>query len=157
MEITSEQWTIYLERYEKLIYTISRKISGDLVFANLEDNYADLVVAAINSINGFHKKTGKSVDEMFDDPLFDKYTKTCLWNHKNNKGNQQEKKRPFFSKCNSIDHEVVAQQVCYSVSDTSIYTREKLKQLPEREQQALDIILETPDLLQPSGKINIRG
>jgi hypothetical protein len=39
--------------------------------ASVEDNYAELCVAALESINGFNKKTGKSFEEMFETKYID--------------------------------------------------------------------------------------
>tara|TARA_Y100000310_G_C20542426_1_gene743958 strand:+ start:363 stop:791 length:429 start_codon:yes stop_codon:yes gene_type:complete len=74
------------------MWTVARHISGDPVLADLETNYADLCVAALDSIRGFNKKTGESFGEMIDNILFDKYTKTVLWNYKNKKGNYLKKR-----------------------------------------------------------------
>ena len=82
IKITDEQWSIYLEKYDRLIWTIARKISGDDAVANVDDNYADLCVAAINSIVAYNKKTGIAVDEFLTTKLVDQYTKTVLWNLK---------------------------------------------------------------------------
>ena len=101
--VTSEQWDLYLKKYSSLIWTISHRISGDAMTASLEDNYADLCIAALESIEGFHKKTGKSVDEMFGMKLFDQYTKTCLWNQKAKKGIKLSERMKFRRRHISID------------------------------------------------------
>jgi len=163
IEISEEQWAEYQSRYGNLIKMISMRITGDRVLANSEDNVADLEVAALESIKGFHKKTGETVDQMFKNKLFDQYTKTCLWNHKNSKGIKQEKKRPFFSKCVSIDSAgeddppfSPLEMSHYDTSDITIYQGDKLGQLPDREQVVLKAILDDPSMLRASGKINIR-
>jgi len=92
--IDSKQWEMYEGKYGKLMHTISRSISGDAIVATWEDNYGDLCVAALDSIKGFSKKTGKSFDEMIGTKLFDQYTKTCLWHVKGNKGAKITKKYP---------------------------------------------------------------
>ena len=84
--LSSAQWQKYLDKYEKLMWMISRRISGDPVIADIETNYADLCVAALESVKGFNKKTGEDFDEMMENPLFNQYTKTVLWNAKNKKG-----------------------------------------------------------------------
>lgn len=84
--ITEEQWNRYDHLYGKLILMIAHRISGDIGLCSVEDNVANLQLAALNSIKGFTAKTGKTVDECFEDPLFDKYTKTVLWNCKNKIG-----------------------------------------------------------------------
>lgn len=85
------------------MWKISHRISGDGMIASLEDNYSDLCIAALESINGFHKKTGKTVDEMFEMKLFDQYTKTCLWTMKARKGVRLTDRMPFRNKHFSID------------------------------------------------------
>ena len=74
-QLTNEQWELYEKKYGRLMHTISYKISGDLAIATPEDNYSDLCIAALESIAGYHKKTGKTFDEAIDTKLFDQYTK----------------------------------------------------------------------------------
>ena len=103
--IDTNQWEMYEGKYGKLMHKISRSISGDPVIATLEDNYGDLCIAALDSIKGFNKKTGKSFDEMMGTKLFDQYTKTCLWHVKGNKGAKITKKYPVTKNMVSIsDH-----------------------------------------------------
>lgn len=100
--VTDEQWERYLDQYNGLLWTIARKISGDEIVASIEDNYADLCLAAIESIRGYELKTGKAFDEAFGEKLFDQYTKTVLWNRKNKKGLPLTKRMPFRNKHVSI-------------------------------------------------------
>ncbi len=105
MQLTNEQWQLYVSKYDKLIWTIARRISGDIAIASLEDNYADLCIAALGSIEGFLKKDcakGKTFEEIFEMKLFDQYTKTVLWNFKAKKGVPLTKKMPFRNKHVSI-------------------------------------------------------
>ena len=81
VKLTNEQWAQYEERYGKLMHTISMKISGDDAIANHEDNYSDLCVAAIESIDAFERKTGDDFEKAMNNKLFDQYTKTVLWNN----------------------------------------------------------------------------
>lgn len=104
-KLTNEQWTLYEERYGNLMHTISRKISGDDAIANHEDNYSDLCIAALESIDGFRKKTGEDFDTAINNKLFDQYTKTVLWNRKAKKGIPLTKKMEFRNKHYSIDQE----------------------------------------------------
>ena len=101
--IDNSEWAQYADRYEKLMWTVARNISGDRAIADLETNYADLCVAAIDSIRGFHKKTGESFEEMMGNILFDKYTKTVLWNYKNKKGNYLKKRYNINSSSVELD------------------------------------------------------
>lgn len=102
-KLTDEQWNRYLEKYEGLMWTISRKISGDLMTAHIEDNFSELTIAAIDSINSFQKLTGKSFDEAMEDKQFDQYTKTVLWNRKAKLGVPLTKRMPFRNKHFGID------------------------------------------------------
>ena len=73
------------------------------MLASIEDNFADLNIAALESINGFHKKTGQLFDEMITNKLFDQYTKTCLWTAKARKGIRLSERLPFRNKHISMD------------------------------------------------------
>jgi hypothetical protein len=103
IELTAEQWDLYLKKYKNLMWRISHLISGDYMLASIEDNFADLNIAAIESINGFHKKTGQVFDEMIKNKLFDQYTKTCLWTAKARKGIKLSERLPFRNNHLSID------------------------------------------------------
>jgi hypothetical protein len=105
MALTDEQWALYEERYGKLMRTIALKISGDDAIANPEDNYSDLCIAAIESINGFKNKTGMGFDEAINTKLFDAYTKTVLWNRKAKKGIPLSKRMDFRNKHLSLDYQ----------------------------------------------------
>lgn len=98
MKISPEQWELYEKKYGKLMWKIAHRISGDPMTASLEDNYSDLTIAAIESVRGFNKKTGKTFDEMFPLKLFDQYTKTCLWTMKAKKGIGLTERMPFRNK-----------------------------------------------------------
>ena len=102
-EVTNEQWELYEEKYGRLMHTISYKISGDLATATPEDNYSDLCIAALESISGYYKKTGKTFDEAINTKLFDQYTKTVLWNRKAKKGIPLTKRMDFRNKHISLD------------------------------------------------------
>lgn len=84
--LTEAQWQAYEKKYGKLMWCVARKIGLDPIAASPEDNYSDLVIAAMESILGFHKKTGLTFDQMIEEHAFNQYTKTCLWNLKNHKG-----------------------------------------------------------------------
>jgi len=103
MQINDNQWNLYFERYGKLMFTISRMMSGDLALAHPDDNMSDLKIAAIESIKGFNVKTGQNFEEMMENKLFDQYTKTVLWNRKNKIGVKLTKRMPFQNKMVSID------------------------------------------------------
>lgn len=102
------------------MWMISKRISGDPALANLEDNYSDLCVAAIESIKGFHAKTGETFDQMMSNKLFDQYTKTVLWNKKNKKGKGLTQRMPFINKVKSIGVLGVDEDTPFDIEDTSI-------------------------------------
>tara|TARA_Y100001951_G_scaffold86504_1_gene76921 strand:- start:367 stop:999 length:633 start_codon:yes stop_codon:yes gene_type:complete len=82
---------IISEKYDKLIWSIARKISGDVATSSLEDNYADLWLAAFEAVEGFTKQNDYAngpIEDWIETRPFDKYLKTCLWNKKNHKGKQ---------------------------------------------------------------------
>lgn len=101
--INDDDWLQYTDKYEALMWTVARNISGDRAIADVETNYADLCVAALDSIRGFHKKTGDNFEEMMNNNLFDKYTKTVLWNYKNKKGNYLKKRYSINSSSVELD------------------------------------------------------
>lgn len=88
-DFESEIHKVISEKYDRLIWTIAHKISGDFATSSLEDNYADLWLAAFEAIEGFTKQNNYAngpVERWIDTKPFDKYLKTCLWNKKNHKG-----------------------------------------------------------------------
>ncbi len=147
-----------MERYEKLIWKICHHISGDNAIANLEDNYQDLCIAALDAIRGFEKKTGEKVEDFLDSVLFGKYLKTCLWNHKNNKGAKIAKKYPLTKGTVPVfDNEEVLNLKGDEGSsvETSIFFQELKKDLDEEQRDCLKILLEGRDVFHSNGKINI--
>jgi len=92
ISLTDDEWELYLQKYGKLISYISHRINGDSAISSYDDNEAELKIAAIESIIGFNKLTDKSFEEMILAKEFDSYTKTVLWNYKNNKGNKIKNK-----------------------------------------------------------------
>lgn len=120
MELSSEDWVRYLGKYDKLMWMISKRISGDLMIASVEDNYSDLCVAALESIKAFNVKTGNTFDEMMSNKLFDQYTKTVLWNRKNKKGKILTQRMPFVNKVKSMGVLGVDEDTPFDIEDTSI-------------------------------------
>jgi hypothetical protein len=92
-------------------------ISGDGMIASIEDNHAELCLAALESINGFHKKTGKSFSEMFDSKHFDQYTKTCLWTSKARRGIDLSARMKFRNKHRYLGD--LQEDSDFDVADTS--------------------------------------
>jgi len=163
MQITNEQWALYEERYGKLMHTISMKISGDLALASHEDNYSDLTIAALESIDGFKKKTGQTFEEAMENKLFDQYTKTVLWNRKAKKGIPLSKKIPFRNKQVSLDvdagddsrgyHSLIPDtraQYDASAVDLDDFTKAQ----SENVQKVMNAILGDPNILSKDGTIN---
>ena len=156
--IDTNQWEMYEGKYGKLMHKISRSISGDPVIATLEDNYGDLCIAALDSIKGFNKKTGKSFDEMMGTKLFDQYTKTCLWHVKGNKGAKITKKYPVTKNMVSIsDHPEVFSLVsednyAVDVEDFLTVISEGFTQ-PERD--VVTAIVKNPEFISERGHVVI--
>ncbi len=159
-QLTNEQWELYETKYGRLMHTISLKISGDSAVANPEDNYSDLCVAALESISGFEKKTGKTFDEAIETKLFDQYTKTVLWNRKAKKGIPLTKRMGFRSKQISMDtpHSNIEESMWNLIPDTkssislsSIEFSEFLKEQPEDVQEVVSEILKNPEVISNQG------
>lgn len=162
INITSDQWELYLKKYSKLMWKISHRISGDAMTASLEDNYSDLCIAAIESINGFNKKTGKSFDEMITMKLFDQYTKTCLWTAKARKGVKLTERMPFRNRHISIDMMRDQDDVTFDVPDTSstaryadVEARDMYTRYDTRIQRLIDVLAKNPDLMTESGDLKV--
>ena len=153
--LTPSQWEKYEKQYKGLMYRITQLISGDVVVANPEDSYAELCLAALDSINGFYRKTGEDFDEMWENPLFDKYTKTCLWHSKNNRGKKISKKIPMLRKTFSMDHKHVDSQVFKVDTHSSLYFEDVRGSLGHDESKALDMIVESSKLLTSGGRVNV--
>tara|TARA_R100001509_G_scaffold51955_1_gene28422 strand:- start:846 stop:1439 length:594 start_codon:yes stop_codon:yes gene_type:complete len=164
IKLTDKQWALYEERYGKLMHTIAYKISGDEAIANHEDNYADLCVAALESIEGFKNKTGEDFDEAINNKLFDQYTKTVLWNRKAKKGIPLTKRMDFRNKQISLDYESSVpngfpgydyiedkkSQYDASAVDLQDFTDGQ----PEDVKTVINAILKNPGLLAKDGSIN---
>lgn len=120
--IKESTWLRYLQKYDGLLWKISRKISGDLAIANIEDNRSDLEVSALESINGYCKKNSITIDQFeadnhIESKLFDQYTKTVLWNSKNKKGKILSKKMKFRAANKSLEMEIEGEKV-FQLEDT---------------------------------------
>jgi hypothetical protein len=144
------------------MWTIAHRISGDTMTASLEDNFSDLSIAALESINGFHKKTGKSFDEMIDMKLFDQYTKTCLWTAKARKGVKLTERIPFRNKHHSIDSMKENYNYSFDVPDTSasaryatVYAKDMYDSYNKDIQKLIDVLSTNPDLMTESGDLKI--
>lgn len=143
------------------MHKISRMIGGDSIIASPEDNFSELCMAAIESINGFHKKTGKNFEEMFPLKLFDQYTKTCLWTTKARKGTPISNKMPFRNKHISMS-ETDDNDDPIEVPDTSSASHQSLMYITDvfdkvgpDEKKIMRAILEDPDVLTNDGFLNL--
>ena len=154
--LTEQQWIRYEEKFGGLMNKIAHNISGDNAICCHTDNYADLRVAALDSINGFHRKTGDTFDEMMENPLFTKYTKTCLWNCKNSKGAKIQKK---YGVTNAFSLMSPLGETAFEIEDESlkgsyvIYDVET--NLTKEEKRLLKLILNDPSALSKTGKVNV--
>ena len=166
IKLTNDQWALYEERYGRLMHTIAMKISGDEAIANHDDNYADLCMAALESIEGFKKKTGEEFDQAIDNKLFDQYTKTVLWNRKAKKGIPLSKKMDFRNKHLSMDQEMVgldgdSQGSHERIEDTrssfglsAIELEDFTESQPADVKKVINAILKDPGILSKEGIIN---
>ncbi len=104
IEIPSESWKNYLESYLPLMKMISYRVNGDYITCDKEDNLQDLCVSGLESLLTWKRKFPDSTfEEILEDPNFDKYTKTCLWNLKNKKGKNVTKKIFLYKNKISLD------------------------------------------------------
>lgn len=145
-------------------------ISGDPTISSLEDNYADIMLAALESINGFHKKTGMSFDEMFTTKFFDQYTKTCLWTAKARKGNGIKKNYPVTNKKISIavqesDTSSIGVNEAYVDTiegkqemnpETLLAYSEIFDNFTDEDTQLLKVISDNPDVISFSGRLKVK-
>lgn len=163
MQLTNEQWDKYVVKYGRLMKKISHMISGDTMLANAEDNYADLCIGALESIEGFHKKTGLSVDDMLESEMFDKYTKTCLWTTKARKGIAYTERMPFrnrhisFSELEGEDGSVfdIADTSALSRSEAMIEVNDMVNTYDYRVKRVINELRANPGLITENNKIKI--
>ena len=164
VELTDKEWALYEERYGKLMHTIAMKISGDDAIASHEDNYADLCVAALESIEGFEKKTGEKFKAAINNKLFDQYTKTVLWNRKAKKGIPLTKKMEFRNKHFSIDQDMIShdgERRLDNLEDTraqfdasSVDLNDFSNSQSEDVKKVIDAIVKNPGSLSKEGMFN---
>lgn len=156
--IPQEWWDQYLKKYERLMYKIAHMISGDPTICTIEDNFNDLCIAAIESVEGYRKMTKKKLDVLLTDKGFDQYTKTCLWRRKARKGLDVEKKRGI-RKCVPIvmDKEENGFDLSSLIDQNSSLTGLEIKDLfnvTEENKDILDVIIKNPSVLKNNGAFN---
>jgi len=170
IQLSEDQWNIYLKKYKNLMWKISHMISGDPTISSLEDNYSDIMLAALESINGFNKKTGMSFDEMMTTKYFDQYTKTCLWTAKARKGNGIKKNYPVTNKKVSIavqdsDASSISSDVAYIDTiegkddmnpDILLAYSEIFDNFSDDDTLLLKVISDNPDVISFSGRLKIK-
>lgn len=152
------------------MWKISHMISGDPTISSLDDNYADIMVAALESINGFNKKTGMTFDEMINTKYFDQYTKTCLWTAKARKGNGIKKNYPVTNKKVSLmvqdnNTSSITSDVAYVDTiegkdnmnpDILLAYSEIFDSLSDDDTKLLRVISDNPDVISFSGKLRVK-
>ncbi len=157
MTISSEQWELILNQYDRLFWKIAHRISGDNAISALEDNYQDICIAALNAVAGFEKKEGRKFDDFWGEIGFDKYIKTVVWNAKNSKGKQITKRYPLTKGVVSVfENEEVLNLEGHKATtvESPAIVRELSKQLDDEQKECVKMLLEDGSLIHPSGKIN---
>lgn len=152
-------WDQYLKKYERLMYKISHMISGDPTICTIEDNFGDLCIAAIESVEGFIKKTKRPLESLLTDKQFDQYTKTCLWKRKARKGLDIEKKRPIrkYVPLQKDDDEGNTYELSALVDKGSSFASIDIKDIfniTTHNKEVLDVIVNNPSVLKNNGTLN---
>lgn len=157
--ITNEEWAQYLVKYEGLLWKISHKISQDYAVADVDSNFADLVLAALESILGFHRLTGDNFEEMMKNIKFNQYTKTVLWNFKNKKGATITKNLAFsFHAVRlQLDHgDIIPCEKYMNFTENSLFIEELTSKFEGRlHTKCIKVINANPSLLTKEGKVNV--
>ena len=161
VEIASDDWELYQEKFGDLISFIAQRITGDPMCCDYEENMQDLYIAAINSINGYYKKNNitpadMAVRDVIECPLFKQYTKTVLWNAKNFKGNKATKYKNFMpASIDMIDNkdDLAIDDTSTIVDDDEVfdYFHNKFNQ---EERDLLSVLVANPNFVRENGTIN---
>jgi hypothetical protein len=161
VEIASDDWELYQEKFGDLISFIAQRITGDPMCCDYEENMQDLYIAAINSINGYYKKNNITTAEMavrdvIKCPLFKQYTKTVLWNAKNQKGNKATKYKNFMpASIDMIDNkdDLAVDDTSTIVDDDEVFNYFN-KKFNVEERELLSVLVANPDCVRDNGSIN---
>lgn len=144
------------------MWKIAHRISGDSMTASVEDNFSDLCIAALESINGFHKKTGKTFDEMIEMKLFDQYTKTCLWTAKARKGVKLTERMPFRKRHVSLNGLIDDKDIQFDIPDTSstakyarVDANDMIHSYDFNIKKLVKVLSENPEMMTESGDLKI--
>jgi hypothetical protein len=161
VEIASDDWELYQEKFGDLISFIAQRITGDPMCCDYEENMQDLYIAAINSINGYYKKNNitpadMAVRDVIECPLFKQYTKTVLWNAKNQKGNKATKYKNFMpASIDMIDNkdDLAVDDTSTIVDDDEVFNYFN-KKFNVEERELLSVLVANPDCVRDNGSIN---
>ena len=161
VEIASDDWELYQEKFGDLISFIAQRITGDPMCCDYEENMQDLYIAAINSINGYYKKNNitpadMAVRDVIECPLFKQYTKTVLWNAKNFKGNKATKYKNFMpASIDMIDNkdDLAIDDTSTIVDDDEVFNYFN-KKFNVEERELLSVLVANPDCVRDNGSIN---
>ena len=162
----------YIEKeFGKLLHDIANHISGDFALDH-EDCIQYLWVAVIDAINGFSKQnngSNGSVDDFIESKEFGKYLKTVLWNCKNKLGHSIKDRYALQRDCyritgdgvhsNNDDLEIVPiiDKSQSWVGTEELGFRDFIETLTSNEKKVVDSILENPECMMSSGKINTKA
>jgi hypothetical protein len=161
IEIANDDWELYQDKFGDLISFIAQRITGDPMCCDYEENVQDLYIAAINSINGYYKKNkittaDMAVSEVIKCPLFKQYTKTVLWNAKNQKGNKATKYKNFMP--TSIDTlenaEDLVESNSPSVNDPENALDYFHNKFTDEQKEVVAYIVKHPECIRNNGSIN---
>lgn len=143
-----------------LISMISHRITGDRGVCSWEDNRQDLWVAAIAAVDGYKRQNNGangSFEEFKDSKGFKAYLKTVLWNGKNKKGIKATKHKEVFNSSVSIQEHGEILNISKDVDSPEpieSFGDKYFKTLDADEAKALDIIVNNPRMITPSGKVD---
>ena len=155
--MNNQQLELIEEKYGKLIHKIGHWISGDEAISSHDDNTQDIWIAAMEAIRGYEKKEKIPFEEFWGTTGFDKYIKTCLWNVKNSKGSRITKR--FGITRNTVEimgnEEVLQMEDPTQSPETQAFVEELHSILSEEQKEIVLSVLDDPNTLKDSGKINI--
>ena len=158
--LTEMQWSKIERKYGKLMYKISHQISGDSAIASFEDNLQDIRLAAMEAVVGFERQNdganGK-FDEFWGSKGFDQYIKTCMWTKKNNKGAKITKKIPILKGTVSTHkEEILRLEGPTHIPESVMIFEEVTLNLTPVQKQIVDLAVQDPTYVKPSGKLNVK-
>ena len=155
--MNQQQLQLIEEKYGKLIHKIGHWISGDEAISSHDDNTQDIWIAAMEAIRGYEKKEGIPFEEFWGTRGFDKYLKTCLWNVKNSKGSKISKRYSLTRNTVEIvgNEEVLDMEDPTFSPESDMFIEDLQGILNDDQKTIVQCILQDPNTLKESGKINI--